>query len=161
MPDAQLTEEPTKHWSSPLLYGVSIVVQAALFLAAAAALTLFYSSFRPGDFGETLILIGLLLTAPWFLITLLPAFFGLEDSELRREILARQVLTTLVVVIFLIGLSIYLGFHQELWDQIVSMALTLGQFSKDSLHTIASYISTIIDTMTALFNEKVLPLFSG
>ena len=161
MHKGQLKGTPAKTTSSPVLYCVSIVVQAALFLAAAAALTLFFISFRPADFGEIFIIIGLLLTSPWFLITMLPSFFGLEDKELRREILVRQIFTVLAVVCFLIGLSVYLGFHHELWDQIVSTTLSLVEFAMDLLRTIVTFIRTIIDFLTTLFNEELLPLLTG
>ena len=161
MPDTQLTDELTRNWSSPLLYCVSILTQAALFLTAAAALTLFYMSFRPGDFGEIFIVIGLLLMAPWFLISLLPAFFGLEDKELRGEILVQQFSTVLAVVTFLLGLSVYLGVHQELSDKIVSMAFEFTEFVTYLLHTITLFIQSTIETLTILFKEKVLPLFDG
>ena len=160
MHKGQLEDSHTKTRSSLVLYCVSIVVQAALFLAAAAALTLFFISFRPAEFGEIFILIGLLLTAPWFLITMLPSFFGLEDKELRREILLRQIFTVLAVVCFLIGLSVYLGFHQELWDQIVSTTLNLVEFAMDLLKVIATFIRTVIDFLSTMFNEQLLPLFS-
>ena len=161
MHKGQLEGTPAKTTSSPVLYCVSIVVQAALFLAAAAALTLFFISFRPADFGEIFIIIGLLLTAPWFLITMLPSFFGLEDKELRREILVRQIFTVLAVVCFLIGLSVYLGFHHELWDQIVSTTLSLVGFAMDLLRTIFLLIKATFETFITLFEEKILPLFAG
>ena len=58
MRDGQLAEESAQHWSSPLLYCVTILLQAALFLAAAAALALFYLSYRPADFGQIFIVIA-------------------------------------------------------------------------------------------------------
>jgi hypothetical protein len=161
MHDAQLADQTTTHWPSPLPYCISILVQAVLFLVAAAALTLFYLSYRPADFSQSLIINGFLMTPPWFLLTLLPTFLGLSDKELRREILVRQIFTVGAIVVLLIGFSIFLDFHHELWDQIVSMALRFREYCRNALHAITSYASTSFNTLTALFNAKVLPLFAG
>ena len=63
MHDGQLSDEPVKHGPSLLRYSLFSILQASVFLAAAAALTLFYVSYRSADFGQTFIRAGLLLTA--------------------------------------------------------------------------------------------------
>lgn len=161
MHDGQLSDEPVKHGPSLLRDSLFSILQASLFLVAAAALTLFYVSYRSADFGQTFILAGLLLTAPWFMVSLLPALFGLGDSELRREILVRQIVSMLVIVTILIGLSIYLDFHHELWNQVASTAHRFVEFSMDGLHTFIIFIGTAFDFLATLFNETLLPLFSG
>jgi hypothetical protein len=160
MDDGQLSDESSIPGPSLLRYSVFSIIQALFFLAAAAALSLFYISYRPADFGQVFILAGLLLSAPWFLVSLLPALFGLGDDELRREILVRQIVSMLLIVTFLIGLSIYLGFHHELWHQVVSTAVGFVEFSKEVWQSVSLFVGYAIDTLTTLFNETVLPLFS-
>jgi fatty-acid desaturase len=132
-----------------------------LFLAAAAALTLFYISYRPADFGYTFIIVGLLLTVPWFLVSLLPAFFGLEDTELRREILVRQLLTMCVIVLLFIGISVILDYHQQLWAQVVSKAQQVVEFCKAAWQSLSTSIAATIDSLALLYHDKVRPYFSG
>ena len=161
MDDGQLSDGPAIYGPSLLRYSVFSIVQALLFLAAAGALSLLYISYRSADFGQIFILAGLLLSAPWFLVSLLPALFGLGDHELRREILVRQIVSMLVIVSVLIALSIYLGFHHELWRQVVSTAVGFVEFSRNALQSVTSFIGTAIDTLSTMFTETVLPLFSG
>ena len=157
----QPADEFTAHRSSPILYGISIFVHSFLFLTAAAALTIFYLTYRPAYFSHTFIVVGLLLTAPWFLLSLLPMLFGLEDKELRREILVRQLLTMLAIVVFLIGLAVFVGYDQELWTQIVALTRECGEVAKYAWQTLSVYITTSIDTLALLFDDKVRPYFSG
>ncbi|RZW19180.1 MAG: hypothetical protein EX260_08115 [Desulfobulbaceae bacterium] len=161
MHNGQLADESPKYRSSPLTYCVFIVLQAALFLAAAAALTLFYISYRPADFGYTFIVVGLLSTTPWFLVSLLPAFFGLEDTELRREILVRQLLSMVAIVLILIGLSVVLGYHLQLWAQVMSKAQQFIDLCKAAWHTLSTSITATIDSLALLYHDKVRPYFSG
>ena len=161
MHDAQLADESAPYRSSPLTYCVFIVVQAVLFLAAAAALALFYLSYRPADFHYTFVIAGLLLTGPWFLVSLLPTFFGLEDTELRREILVRQLLTMCAIVVFLIGLAVAMDYHQQLWAQVVSKAQQFIEFCTAAWQTLTISIATTIDSLALLYLDKVRPYFSG
>lgn len=160
MHDSHLAEKRPKGWSSPLLYLVSIIFQTTLFFGAAAALTLFYLSYRSADFTQTFIISGLVLIAPWLLVSLLPTFFGLEDNELRKEIWVRQIISILVIFIVLLGLAVYIGFHQELWEQIRSYFTTSLLFLKELWQTLTSYISKGVDLLTTFFNEKLLPFIS-
>ena len=161
MRDSQLAEQRPKRWSSPLLYVVSIIFQTALFLAAAAALTVFYLSYRSADFNQSFIISGLALAGPWLLISILPTFFGLEDSELRREIWVRQIISVLVILAVLVGLAVYIDFHQELWEQIQSYLHTSVTFLQELWQALASYISKGFNFFASFFNEKLLPYFSN
>jgi len=161
MRDSHLAGQQPKHWSSPLLYFVSIIFQTALFLGAAAALTFFYLSYRTADFTQSFIISGLALAAPWLLISLLPTFFGLEDNELRREIWIRQIISMLVIIAVLVGLAVSIDFHRELWVQIQSYLLVSVDFVKELWLTLTAYISKGINFLTAFFNEKLLPYFSN
>lgn len=160
MGNAAAAEKRVNHWSIPFRFFVFVFLQALLFLAAAAALSLFYLSYRSADFNHTLIAAGLLLTGPWLLISLLPTLFGLEDKELRREIVVRQLVSMLAIIAALVGFAFYLGHHQELWNQIRAAALGLWDFIRQSLQFITAHLSTLIDTVATLFNDKVLSLFS-
>ena len=161
MRDRHLADKRPKHWSSPLLYFVSIIFQTTLFLGAAAALTLFYLSYQTADFTQSFIVSGLVLAAPWLLISLLPTFFGLEDHDLRREIWLRQIISMLVILCVLVGLAIYIDFHWELWEQIRSYLLVSVSYIKDLWKTLTSFISDGLNFITTFFNEKVFPYFSN
>ena len=154
-------EERSKHGASPTLYVVSIIFQTTLFLCAAAALALFYLSYRTADFTESLILSGLALAGPWLLISLLPTFFGLEDNELRREIWLRQIISMLIILSVLIGLAVSIDFHRELWEQIRSFLGTSVTFLKQLWQILISHISKGLDFFTTILNEKVLPYFAN
>ena len=160
MGNSRLAVPRPKPWSSPLPYFISVALQAILFLSATAALTLFYLSYRPGDFIQSFIVTGLALIAPWLLISLLPTFFGIEDRELRSEILLRQLISMVLIVIVLVGLSFYIGFHRELFTLISSYIQISLSFIGDIWHSIISYISSTIIFLSELFTDTVLPLFS-
>ncbi len=151
----------SKRGASPIPYFVSIIFQTTLFLGAAAALALFYLSYRTADFTESLILSGLVLAGPWLLISLLPTFFGLEDNELRREIWLRQIISILIILCVLIGLAVSIDFHRELWEQIRSYLLTSVTSMKQLWQVLISYISKGLDFLTTFFNEKVLSYFAN
>ena len=160
MANLESGEEDAQRLFSPLRYTIFIVLQALLFLLASAALSLFYLSYRADDFSRIFIIIGLLLTAPWFLISLLPTFFGLEDRELSWEILTRQVVSMAVIVCVLLGFAFAIGYHQELWAQTSALVLRIIQFLGEWLQSAGAWIGETIEILAALFNDKVLPLFS-
>ena len=153
-------DEHAQQTPSPLRYGVFILLQALLFLSATAALSLFYRSYRPDDFSRTFIVIGLLLSAPWFLISLLPTVFGLQDRELSREIFTRQLVSMAVIVCVLLGLAFAIGYHQELWAQASLVVMHFVQFVMGTLQSFVFWIGETIQTLVALFNDYVLPLFT-
>ena len=160
MGNVKLGDTRENRWSTPFRYCVFIFLQALLFLSAAAALTLFYLSYRVADFYYTFIAAGLLLTGPWLLVSLLPTFFGLEDKELRREIAVRQIVSMLVIIAALVGFAFYHGFQQKLWGQIGAVFTDLWDVIRESLRFLSIYLAKLIDAVSTLFNEKVLPLFS-
>ena len=160
MPDRQPVDTYSKQWSSPLLYIFSILIQAVVFLAASATLALFYLSYRPADFLQSFIVVGLVLTCPWLLISLLPTFFGLQDKELRQEILVRQLLTMLVILAILVGLAIYIDFHRELWALLHGRVVDLTQLAGALWGNLSTFVAEGIEMLTTLFNEHVRPLFS-
>jgi cation transport ATPase len=161
MQDSQREDQRSWNRSSPLLYCILIALQTALFLGAAAALTLFYLSYRSADFTQIFILTGLVLIGPWLLISLLPVFLGLQDRELRREILARQLISMTVICAALIGLSFFVGFHQELWQHVQSMALNCGNFVRELWRILASSIGKAIEFLTTFMSDKALLWFSS
>ena len=161
MQDSQLEDQGSWNRSSSLLYCVLIALQTVLFLGAAAALTLFYLSYRSADFTQIFIITGLVLIGPWLLISLLPVFWGLQDRELRREILARQLISMAVICAALIGLSFFVGFHQELWQHVQSMALNCSDFARELWRNLASSINKAFEFLTTFISDKALLLFSS
>lgn len=159
MVDSHLAGRRPKRWSSLLPYLLSVVVQAVLFLGASAALTLFYLSYRPVDFTPAFIITGLELIAPWLLISLLPTFFGLKDKELRREILLRQLISMLFMVCLLVGLSVSIDFHGELFEKFHSYILKFLSVLDGLWKILAAYISKTISFLTAFINDTLLPFF--
>lgn len=153
-------DEQRASWSSALRYSLIIVVQAVLFLAASAAITLFYLFYRFANFPHAFIVIGLLLLGPWLIISLLPTLFGIEDKELRREILTSQLLFASIVLAILIGLAIYLGFHQVIWDRISAFFLTSASYLNEIWQNLKSHIGQGVKSLSA-FVDTILSRFSS
>lgn len=153
-------EEPGLSGSSAFRYSLIIAVQAILFLCASGAITLFYQFYRATTFSHTFIVIGLLLLGPWLIISLLPTLFGLEDKELRREILGSQLLFACGVLVVLMGFAAYLGFHVVIWDWISTFFLDSAANLSEVWQNLKSYIDQGVKTISR-FVANLLSRFSS
>ncbi len=116
MPE-NIDEQPSRSLSAGLHTAMIVALQALLFFGAAAAIALFYLSYRPGNFVQTVIVTSLLMIVPWFIVSLLPTLFGLRDTELRKEIFGVQLLCLLFIAAVLTALAFSIDYHPVLFDQ--------------------------------------------
>lgn len=117
MMSENLDEKSSLRLSTALQTAMVVALQSILFFGAAAAITLFYLSYRPGDFLQTAIVASLLMIPPWFAVSLLPTLFGLRDKELKTEILGVQLLCLLFIIAVLVVLTVSIDFHPVLIEQ--------------------------------------------
>ena len=138
----------------------SMFVQVVLFIGAAAALALFYLSYRHGDFTKVLIVTGMILTMPWLFISLLPALLVLDDKELRREIIGSQLLMIGSVLLLLFGLAVYIDFHGTIIDNIRQSLLVSVSFISKYFQIFTSWLEQTVQLITAFISQTIIPFFS-
>ncbi len=126
--------------------------QVLLFLGAAAALALFYLSYRPGDFTEAFIATGMLLTMPWLFISLLPALFVLDDRELRWEIIGNQLILICTVLVLLFGLAFLSVFQWVIIDYIKQSFLVSISFITDYLSRATGWLKQTVQFFKTLLS---------
>ena len=150
-----------KHTFFSLSTAVSLIIQIILFFGAVAALTLLYLSYRHDDFLTSFIAIGMILTIPWLIISLLPTLLVLKDKELRKELLWGQLITMLIAFMILYGISVAIGFDSVVLAQV-------KVYLKSALSSLSYVISQITDLFKKLvgfvlsfYHETIAPLFSG
>lgn len=155
------TEEQVSSGSSAFRYSLIIAVQALLFLCASGAITLFYQFYRATNFSHTFIVVGLLMLGPWLIISLLPTLFGLEDKELRREILGSQLLFACGVLAILMGFAVYLGFHVVIWDWISTFFLAMAANLGEVWQNLKSYIDQAVKAISKFVDNLLSRFASG
>lgn len=155
----QSSERPDR-LSAVLNDALSIIFQIVLFFCAAAAIALFYLSYRPGDFLQSLIVTGLLMLLPWFIISLLPTLFGLHDKELKYELLAGQLLCLTIVLLTLLGLAFSINYHPALIDLAVNWMQKAAGHIQDIWNTIRSFSEQLLGEILMFVNKTIVPIFS-
>ena len=138
----------------------SMFVQVVLFIGAAAALALFYLSYRHGDFTKVLIVTGMILTMPWLFISLLPALLVLDDKELRREIIGSQLLMIGSVLLLLFGLAVYIDFHWTIIDYIRQSLLVSVSFISKYFQIFTGWLKQTVQFIMAFISQTIIPFFS-
>jgi len=146
-------QEPSGRLSAVLHTATIVILQAILFFGAATALTLFYLSYRPGDFIQSAILTSLLMIPPWFIVSLLPTLFGLNDSELKTEMLGVQFLCLIFIFVVIVGLAISIDYHPVLIDQAVFWFEKSLLGIKGALSTTATLIKELYSDISTFFME--------
>lgn len=155
-----LDEPPSRRLSAALHTAMIVALQALLFFGAAAAITLFYLSYRPGDFLQTAIVTSLLMIPPWFIVSLLPTLFGLRDTGLKTEILGIQLLSLLFIAAVLVALTVGIDYHPVLFDygaawfaktlasaeKTVRAAASLGQ---DAYYAVRTFLVEALESITS------------
>ena len=154
-------ENKGKHGFAASINFVSILAQIVVFLIAAAAISLFYLTYRHGDFLQTIIVVGMILTGPWLFISLIPVLFVLDDIELKKEIITIQLVTMLGVLIILFGIAVYIDFHWVIIEQVVRYCRTTAESLEEIWKLFASYVKTAITSLKAFWNETLSPFFSN
>jgi hypothetical protein len=135
-------------------------IQVLLFLGAAAALALFYLSYRPEDFTKAFIVTGMILTMPWLFISLLPALFVLDDKELRREIIGSQLIMIFTVLVLLFGLAVYIDFHWVIIGYIKRSLLASISFISEYFSIFTGWLKVTAQVLTNFINQTIIPFFS-
>ncbi len=153
-------DEPPGRLSAVLNYAMSILFQAVLFFGAAAALALFYLSYRPGPFIQSFIITGFLMILPWFVLSLLPTVFGLRDQDLKIEILGGQLFCLALIVAVLVVLAVATGSYPALLDQAAVWLNKSVRYLQDAWLDIHAFSEQIFKDIQSFFNETILPVFS-
>lgn len=135
-------------------------VQTVLFLGAAAALALFYLSYRPGDFTKAFIVTGMILTLPWLFISLLPSLLVLDDKELRLEIIGSQLLMIFCVLLLLFGLAVYIDFHWVIINHIKQSLLVSISYLMKYIEIFTGWLRQTVQFITTFVKQTLIPLFS-
>jgi hypothetical protein len=156
----RLSDEQPGRLSAVLNYAMSILFQAVLFFGAAAAIALFYLSYRPGPFVQALITTGFLMILPWFVISLLPTVFGLRDQDLKFEIFGAQLLCFALIIALLIVLAVSTGFHPALLDQAAVWLHRTARYLQEFWLDVRTFSEQTFKEAQTFFNETILPLFS-
>lgn len=137
----------------------NIIAQILILLFATAALALFYLSYRPGNFVQPFVSIGFILIGPWFLISLMPVLFILEDKELKKEIALHQLLMVIIVLILLAGLAVYYDFHTDILAHLNKLFLKGVSVCQDSIEAVIEFGRKSYEFIKNFAVENIAPLF--
>jgi hypothetical protein len=153
MMSENLEEQHSRRLSTTLHTLMIVTLQSILFFGAATAITLFYLSYRPGNFLQTAIATSILMIPPWFIVSLLPTLFGLRDTELKTEILGIQLLCLLFIAAVLVALAVGIDYHPVLFDQGVAWFEKSLAYLKETLAAGLSLVQNIYSDVRIFLTE--------